>query len=57
MLISEAVNRLEVLLQHFGDAPIQVRNSAGEFDDAVDAEMVNVTWEPGKPTWQVFIDT
>ena len=56
MQISELITRLEQLREQVGNADVEVRNAAGDYDIAGAAEPVNVAREPGMVTWRVFID-
>ena len=56
MSIDELIDRLKAERDRVGNADIEVRNPAGEYDIAETVEIVNVAREPGMVTWRVFID-
>lgn len=56
MLINELIKRLEELRAQVGDAEVEVRNSAGDFDAVEEAQVVNISLKPGKAKWRVFLE-
>lgn len=56
MTIDELIDRLKVERDCVGNADIEVRNKAGDYDIAEVVEIVNVARERGMVTWRVFID-
>ena len=56
MLITELISKLEDLRELVGNVPVEVRNEAGEFNDAETAEIVNVSRDKNKPKWATYID-
>jgi len=56
MKISELINHLQTKLQELGDVIVEVRNAAGDFDEAYCIERANVG-TVSKPRIRVFIDT
>lgn len=56
MNIDELIDRLKNERERVGNAEIEVRNKAGEYDIAEAVELVNVARNPGIVTWRVFID-
>jgi hypothetical protein len=56
MIITELIKRLEQLRAQVGDVEVEVRNLAGEHDEAQDAEIVNVSRNTGETKWHVFLE-
>ena len=56
MNIDELIERLKLERERIGNADVEVRNVAGEFDIAETVEIVNVARERGMVAWRIFID-
>ena len=56
MNIDELIERLKLERERIGNADVEVRNVAGEFDIAETVEIVNVARERGMVTWRIFLD-
>lgn len=56
MNLTELINRLEKIRVEIGDATVEVRNAAGDADDAGTIEMVNVSRQKSVVEWRAFID-
>ena len=57
MTISELINKLEKMRSEYGDARVEVRNSAGDYNDAGDLQATHYG-NPFDvdPQWVVFVD-
>ena len=53
MTISELINKLEKMRSEYGDARVEVRNSAGDYNDAGDLKATHYDVDP---KWVVFVD-
>lgn len=56
MLISQLIERLENVLKEHGDGNVEVRNTAGEFDDVYTIRAVTVLFKP-KDATVVYLQT
>lgn len=56
MTINQLIKRLEELREVAGDIVVEVRNPAGDFDDAFEAQLVNVSRKSGEDKWRVFVE-
>jgi hypothetical protein len=56
MKISELIEKLEQLRDQVGDVEVEARNTAGDYDTAEDAEIVNVACKANDPKWRVYIE-
>lgn len=57
MIISELIAKLEQARNEYGDARVEVRNPAGDWDDAEELQATHFG-NPfdAEPKWVVFID-
>ena len=56
MTINQLIKRLEELREAVGDVTVEVRNPAGDFDEAVEAQLVNVSRKSGEDKWRVYVE-
>ena len=56
MNISELIAKLEIMRNKFGDVPVEVRNSDGEWNFA-DRVMASIGGKPGEERWGVHVDS
>ncbi|MBK8772491.1 MAG: hypothetical protein IPM06_18995 [Rhizobiales bacterium] len=56
MKISELIDRLEKLSVEYGDASVEVRNEAGDWNDAEEIQATHYIKPASEPKWIVFID-
>ena len=56
MTINQLIKRLEELRETAGDAAVEVRNPAGDFDEASEAQLVNVSRKSGETKWRVYVE-
>ena len=57
MTINQLIKRLEELREAVGDATVEIRNPAGDFDQAVEAKLVHVSRKSGDDKWRVCLET
>ena len=57
MKIKELIKRLKELQETSGDVIVEVRNPAGDFSDANDVQIVNVSRKTSEIIWRVYLDT
>lgn len=56
MKITQLIKSLEELQKSVGDVVVEVRNPAGDFDEASEATPVNVSQKYGEPKWRVYVE-
>jgi hypothetical protein len=56
MCITELVKRLGEIKSRIGDMVVEVRNPAGDFNEASAVELVSLPQESVVTRWRVFID-
>lgn len=56
MTINQLMKRLEELRETKGDVTVEVRNPAGDFDEAVEAQLINVSRKSGETKWRVYVE-
>ena len=56
MTISELITKLGKLRTDYGDARVEVRNEAGDWNDAEDVQATHYRKPASEPKWVVFID-
>jgi len=56
MIITELIKQLEKLRAQVGNVEVEARNAAGDFDEANDVQIVNVSRQPSETKWRVYIE-
>ena len=56
MRISELISKLEQARNDYGDARVEVRNEAGDWNDAEAVQATHYGKPSAEPKWVVFID-
>jgi hypothetical protein len=56
MTINELISKLEKMRVDYGNAWVEVRNEAGDWNDAEEVQARHYGDPAGVPTWVVFID-
>ncbi len=56
MRISELIAKLEQARNDYGDARVEVRNEAGDWNDAEEVQATHYSKPASDPKWVVFID-
>lgn len=55
MVISELISKLEKMRTDYGDARVEVRNEAGDWNDAEEVLATHYSKPASDPKWVVFI--
>jgi hypothetical protein len=56
MIISELIAKLEQARNEYGDVRVEVRNEAGDWNEADDVQATHYRKPASDPKWVVFID-
>ena len=56
MTINELIAKLEKMRADYGDARVEVRNEAGDWNDAEEVQATHYRKPASEPKWVVFID-
>ena len=57
MTINELIAKLENIRAEYGNALVEVRNDAGDWNDAEEVQPTHYRKPASEPKWVVFIDT